>query len=221
MTRNPARPPAKADNDRRSDTSDPAGATSAHLQRLNEEAARRGSLSITEMISTMGKASIAFTVLILALPALTPIPGPFGLVFGTCLAIVSLQIIGGAEHLTLPGFIGRRRLSAATISLVVRHTAPVIARIERMLRPGRLAAFAGPAAQRLLGVPIFLLAVAIALPIPLGNFLPVIALVVIAAALLEADGLAATIGLGLSVLALTVTTGLLYGAYSATAWAIG
>lgn len=221
MTQDPTTPLEKDDDDRRSETADQAGATSAHLRKLNEEAALRGSLSIAEMISTMGKASIAFTVLILALPALTPIPGPFGMVFGTCLAIVSLQIIGGAEHLTLPCFVGRRRMSAATISLVVRHTAPAITRIERLLRPGRLSALAGPAAQRLLGVPIFLLAIAIALPIPLGNFMPVIALVVIAAALLEADGLAATIGLVLSVLALTLTTGLLYGAYSATAWAIG
>ncbi len=220
MTQDPGTPLEKGEDDRRSETPDQAGATSANLRKLNEEAALRGSLSIAEMIATMGKATIAFTVLILALPALTPIPGPFGMVFGTCLAIVSLQIIGGAQHLTLPGFVGRRRLSAATISLVVLHTAPAIAWIERLLRPGRFPALAGPTAQRLLGIPVFLLAIAIALPIPLGNFLPVIALVVIATALPERDGLAAAVGFSLSLLALTVTGALLYGAYSATTSAI-
>lgn len=121
----------------------------------------------------------------------------------------------------MPNFVGRRRLSAATISVVVRHIAPAVARIETLLRPGRFPALAGPTAQRLLGLPVFLLAIAIALPIPFGNFLPVIALVVIATALLERDGLAAAVGFSLSLLALTVSGALLYGAYSATAWAIG
>lgn len=197
------------------------GTTSAHLQHLREEAARKGSVSIAEMIETMGTSSIAFTILVMALPALTPIPGPFGMLFGTCLAIVSLQIIAGARHLRLPGVAGRRRMSADTVALVVRHTAPVIARVEKMLRPGRLPGLTGPTAQRLLGLPVLLLAVAIALPIPFGNFLPVIALVIIAMALLERDGLATLIGVGTSVLALAVTGGLLSGVFAAAGLMVG
>lgn len=218
MTHHPATTPESA---RRPDGCKPAGTASKHLQRLSKEAARKGGLSVAEMVAVMGNGSIAFTILILALPALTPIPGPFGLVFGTCLAVISLQIICGAQHLTLPGFVVRRRLSAATVAVIVRHTAPVIARVERLLQPGRLPALAGSVAQRLLGIPVYLLAITIALPIPFGNFLPVIALVVIAAALLEADGLATVVGLGLSVMAFSATVGLLYGAYSATTWAMG
>jgi hypothetical protein len=221
MTLEPAKPIEKTGDDEWPDASGRAGATSTHLRRLSEEATRRGSLTIAEMVATMGKASIAFTILILALPALTPIPGPFGMVFGSCLAIVSLQVMVGARHLTLIGFVGRRRMSANTINLVVRYTSPVIARIETLLKPGRFPALAGPTAQQLLGIPVFLLAIAIALPIPFGNILPVIALVVIGAALLERDGLAAAVGFSLSLLALSVSGTLLYGAYSATAWAIG
>ncbi|SES46231.1 exopolysaccharide biosynthesis protein [Rhizobium sp. NFR03] len=195
--------------------------TSSGLRRLKEEAARQGSLSVAEMVATMGTASFAFTILVLALPALCPIPGPFGMVFGTCLAIVSLQVIFGARHPTVIGFIGRRRMSAGTIAFVVGYTERVIARIEKLLRPGRLPALAGPTAQRLLGIPIFVLSIAIVLPIPFGNFLPVIALVVIAAAMLERDGLAAALGLLLSLIAFGVTGALLYGVYSATTWAIG
>lgn len=202
-------------------TGERKGTTSAHLRHLETEAARNGGLSITEMIGTMGTSSIAFGILVLALPALTPIPGPFGMLFGTCLAVVSLQIIAGARNLKLPGFVGRRRMSAENVALIVRYTAPTIARIEKMLRPGRLQAMTGPVAQRLLGIPVFLLAVAIALPVPFGNFLPVIALVVLATSLLETDGLAATVGLALSVVALSVTAGLLYAAYLATASSIG
>lgn len=211
-TRLPDRPPR---DPRRSP---PGGVTSRRLQDLNKEAVRRGSLSLGETIEVMGSSSIAFTILVLALPALTPIPGPFGLVFGTCLAMVSLQIIVGVRHLKLPRFVGRRRMSAKTIALIVRHSAPVITRVERWLRPGRMPTLTGRAAKQLLGLPVLLMAVAVALPIPFGNLLPVLALVIIAMALLEEDGLAAAVGVGVSMLALGVTAGLLYGAVAAAGW---
>ena len=195
--------------------------TSVHLQQMNEEAARKGGLSVAEMVETMGSSSIAFAILVLSLPALTPIPGPFGMVFGSCLAVVSLQIMAGARHLNLPGFVGNRRMSAETIALIVRYTAPVVSKVEKLLRPGRMPQLAGPSAQRLLGLPVLLLAVAVALPIPFGNLLPVIALIIIAMALLERDGLAVLVGLAAAVLALAVTTGLLYGVFSASTWVLG
>ncbi len=73
----------------------------------------------------------------------------------------------------------------------------------------------------LIGIPVFLLAVAVALPIPFGNFLPVLALTVIAVSLMERDGLATIIGLGLAGVALAVTVGLVYGTLFAAGWAIG
>lgn len=77
---------------------DPAmegGVASRRLARLRAQALEAGSVTLDGLMSAMGRSSIAFAILILSLPALTPIPGPFGMVFGTCLAIVSLQIIAG------------------------------------------------------------------------------------------------------------------------------
>jgi hypothetical protein len=53
------------------------------------------------------------------------------------------------------------------------------------------------------------LAVALALPVPLGNVPPVIALVAIALALLEQDGVALLVALGLSAVALMWVGGLI------------
>lgn len=194
----------------------PKGATSTLLMRVAEYTNRMGSISIEEMTTLMGSSSLAFTILVLSLPAATPLPGPFGMVFGSCLAIISLQIAAGAEHLRLPRFIGDRRLSASTVNVIVRYTAPMVARIERILRPDRLRALTGRRAQMMLGIPVFFLAVAIALPIPFGNILPVLSLVIIAAALLERDGLMTLIGVSVAVVALGATAGLIYGAASAT-----
>ena len=56
------------------------------------------------------------------------------------------------------------------------------------MRRDRLAVLAGKPVRMLLDIPIFLLAAAIALPIPCGNFLRAFALIVIAVALIERDG---------------------------------
>ncbi|MDZ4878894.1 MAG: hypothetical protein CLLPBCKN_008332 [Chroococcidiopsis cubana SAG 39.79] len=49
-------------------------------------------------------------------------------------------------------------------------------------------------AQRLLGLFILLMAIVIALPIPLGNMLPAIAIVVISLGMSEGDGLLVIVG---------------------------
>ncbi|WP_377293448.1 exopolysaccharide biosynthesis protein [Rhizobium sp. SG2393] len=197
------------------------GVASRRLAALAEHAAAAGSIDLGEMIDVMGRAGIAFVILALSLPALCPIPGPFGMVFGTCLALVSLQIIVGYEKVWLPRLIRRRRVSAGTIALIVRHTAPLVSRVEAWLKPNRMRSLTGRRAHMLLGIPVFLLAVIVALPIPFGNILPVLALTVIAVSLMERDGFATIIGLGLAGLAVIVTAALLYGTVFAAGWALG
>ena len=198
-----------------------AGTASLQLSALARAAGEAGTITLGELLAAMGRTSIAFAILFLSLPALTPIPGPFGMFFGTCLAIVSLQIIAGARSIWLPDVLARRTLSAATVELVVRHTSPLIRRVESVLRRDRLRPLTGRTAETLLGIPVFLLAVAIALPIPFGNILPVAALVVIAMGLMERDGLATLFGIVLAAVALGTSGGLLYGTASAFGWAIG
>lgn len=195
-----------------------AGVASQRLKRLSEHAMAAGSVSFDELLTTMGRASIAFAILILSLPALTPIPGPFGFVFGSCLAIVSLQILAGYSRIWLPSFIGRRRVSADTIALIVRYTAPLVTRVETFLKRNRMRHLAGPRAQAMMGLPVLLLAIAVALPIPFGNFLPVAALVMIALGLMERDGLVTMLGLVLGVVALMASAGLVFAAMQGVGW---
>lgn len=196
----------------------PVGVASQRLLRLTEHASAAGSVSLDELLATMGRASIAFAILILSLPALTPIPGPFGFVFGSCLALVSLQILAGYRRVWLPSFLGRRRISASTIALIVRYTAPLVTRVETVLKRNRMRHLAGPRAQALLGLPVLLLAIAVALPIPFGNFLPVGALVMIALGLIERDGLVTMLGLALGAFALIASAGLVFAAVQGVGW---
>ena len=182
---------------------------SARLRDLARLAHEQDGISVGEVLCGLGRTSMAFTILFLALPALIPIPGPFGIVFGSALALVAAQIALGRRTIWLPALLSRRRLSPSVVELIVRYSAPILARIEAVVRPGRLSVFTGGTMQWLLSFPIFLLAVAIALPIPLGNYLPVFALVAISVALMARDGLLILGALFVSALAFAATAGLI------------
>jgi hypothetical protein len=194
------------------------GTASATLSRLAEEADEKGGLTISDALDLMGRAGFGFVMLILALPALIPIPGPFGMVFGSALALCSLQFAIGLRSLWLPSILGRRKVSARAFASMHEHASPMIRRIEKIIRPDRLKAFAGRRMPFILALPVFCLAVAVALPIPFGNLAPVAAICVIAIGLIERDGLVVLIGLVLTLIALMVTAALLYAAAGALAW---
>jgi hypothetical protein len=136
------------------------------------------------------------------------------LVFGSALAIVALQFSFGARNLWLPRIIRDRRISERAFASLQRYAAPAITRIEKLVQPGRMESFAGDRLAYLLGLPVFVLAVAVALPIPFGNFAPVIAICFMALGLIERDGLVVLLGLLLTAVALAITLFLLRGAAS-------
>ncbi len=159
-------------------------------------------VSIGAMIDAFGKAGLGLTILMLALPSFIPIPGlPTGVVFGTALAILSLQVMIGADKLLLPGWIRRFSLPREPVVKGGAWIAPWFLKVEWILRP-RLSILSGRTAQLVLALPIFIHAVMILLPIPLGNQLPALAVIAFAFGLIERDGFAILAGAVLSVIAL-------------------
>lgn len=184
------------------------------LRKLADEAHARNGLTIKEALESLGKAGFGFVILLLSLPAMIPIPGPFGLVFGSALAIVALQFAVGVQSLWLPAFLGNRRISARAFGLLKHHASPMVAKVERFVRPDRMKVLTGRRLHYIIALPVFALAVAVALPIPFGNLAPVVALCVMAVGLIERDGLLVMLGLLLTLVALSVTAALLHGAAS-------
>lgn len=170
------------------------GVASTTIRRLADEAHARDGLTVGEVFQTMDKASFGFTMLLLSLPAMIPIPGPFGLIFGSALAIVTLQFAFGVQSLWLPAFLRSRRISARAFELLNHHASPMVGKIERLVRPGRMKTLTGSRLRYILALPVFALAVAVALPIPFGNLAPVTAICVIAVGLIERDGLVVMLG---------------------------
>ena len=167
-----------------------AGVASQRLLRLTHAIAAQERVSIGTVIDRLGPSSLGLVLLILTIPAIIPIPGPVGIVLGSCLALVALQVIAGARRVWLPRWLR-----------------------ERGLPTRRWMALSGRIARPFLGLAILAMALIITLPIPLGNILPVIALAMLALALLERDGVAVLWALAMSLVAIVWTIVLvLFGA---------
>ncbi|MCL6651278.1 hypothetical protein A6R70_03130 [Agrobacterium rubi] len=171
-------------------------------------------VTLAGLLDKLGDKAIAFVLLVFAIPAIIPTPGiPAGMIFGTALAILSLQIIFGSRRLVLPGFLGRLSVSRSLIQMTADRAAPRLAKLEALLRPRGhvLSKYLGHVA---IGLVIFLMAVLIALPIPFGNMLPGLAVLAIALGLAQRDDVAVLIGLLLAILSVLTSVAIIYGGWA-------
>ncbi|MGF7163661.1 hypothetical protein FHS85_005331 [Rhodoligotrophos appendicifer] len=163
--------------------------------------AARDRISIGDVVDQLGAAGFPALVLILVLTALIPIPGPYGMVFGTAVAILAIQMIFGRPKPWLPAVLMRRSVSTGLLVKAGSKMRSWLASIEKLHSPGRFKQLAGRETSRLAGLVIFPLSIMISLPIPLGNVPPVFAIAMIAFALILKDGFALVLGLFAAVLA--------------------
>jgi hypothetical protein len=195
---------------------------SDQLHRLADAVPEGGAMPLGEILERLGPSGFGLLILLLTLPAMIPIPGPFGMVFGSCLAFVGLQVLFGARRFWLPERMRRLDVSARLIKTIAEQAARWLTPMERFLRPRRMKIITFVGFRPFYGVPILLMAMIIALPLPLGNILPVLTLIVLALALLARDGLAVLAGLVLAVVSLAWTVFLIFAGatlvHSATVW---
>lgn len=163
---------------------------------------RRPRTTLGTLFDRLGEDGLGLALLILSLPTLIPVPGPIGMTFGSLIAVVALQVMTGARTLWVPSVLRRRELPGPALRGVIGRALPGLSRAERLLEEGRLSSLAGRRARVVLALPILLLAVAIILPLPLGNIAPALALVAFGLGLLARDGLMILVGLAASLLAL-------------------
>ncbi|WP_083943331.1 exopolysaccharide biosynthesis protein [Allorhizobium taibaishanense] len=169
----------------------------------------RARISVGDLFHAMGDRAFGALILIFALPNIVPTPPGTSAVTGAPLVFLSAQLMLGLKP-WLPGWITERSLARTDFAAIVSRIAPWLARGERLLKP-RLGFLVSGPMEHLLGIMAFILAVILALPIPLGNILPAIALSLFAFALLERDGLYALFGSVIFVLSIALVGGVVFG----------
>lgn len=163
--------------------------------------ADRDRIAIGDVVDQLGAAGFPMLVLVLVLPALIPIPGPYGMVFGTAVAILAIQMIGGWRKPWLPKILRSRSVSTDLLVRGAIRARGWLVTIEGLHSPGRFKWFIRRRTSRIAGLVVLPLSIMIGLPIPFGNVPPVLAIAMIAFALILRDGLALVLAFVAAVLA--------------------
>lgn len=155
---------------------------------------------LMDLAELLAERAFGMLLILFALPNFIPIPG-LSLVCGLPIAWLGVQMAAGRRKPWLP-----QRFASVTIDrvlfrqLIVR-VEPWMVRVERRLRP-RLFFFTSRLVERFLGGFLFALGITLALPIPLGNVPPGIAVIILALGLMERDGAVVLFGLLVGVVAM-------------------
>ncbi len=166
----------------------PVRRLSQDLRAILREANGRA-MTVAELESILQGRGFAMFILLLSAPFIVPAPG-LSVPFGIALMLLGLRIAIGQKAL-LPGFLLRRTLTYKTLDRVISPLASIAERFEKRIRPRMHFLQEHPWAVNLIGVGIvssaFLLS--LPLPIPFSNALPAISIMLLAAGLMERDGL--------------------------------
>ncbi len=168
----------------------------------------RERISIVDLLAALGDRAIGALLFIFAFPNVLPTPPGTSAVLGAPLLFLAAQLAFGRQP-WLPAIITKRSMSRDDFQSLIRRIAPWLARAEKLLKP-RMSSLALPPMEYLIGLVCLLLAILLALPIPLGNMLPALAISLIALGVLERDGVWVLAGLVTAGLAMMVVSGVVF-----------
>jgi len=152
-------------------------------------------VSFGQMLDALGERGFGLLLLLFAAPNLLPFPGVPGTSFVTGMAIlfISVQLILAKDEPAFPDWVSRKSFSRAQLSRFIVKTNPLLRWLEKPIRP-RLSPVVVGWGERMIGVVGVIHALTLALPIPMGNLPQAVALILLALALIELDGLMAIFG---------------------------
>ena len=159
-------------------------------------------MTLGEIETRLRGRGFALLIMLLSAPFLVPnIPGlstPFG--FAVC--IMGLRIAIGRRP-WLPQFVLRRELSYKLLDRIIRLLVKIVVRMERVVKPRMHFLQHWPGMLNLIGLGIFAggFFLLLPLPIPFTNTLPAVSILLLAAGMMERDGLFVLVGYATGLLA--------------------
>jgi hypothetical protein len=168
------------------------------------------------LLDSLGDRSFGVVLLLLALLGLLP---GVSAAAGLLLTIPAFQMVLGRPVPVLPRRVAAHRFEAKRLARAVLRVVPVLRWLERFIRPRWATPF--ETTKRAVGGVVLLLAASLLVPVPLSNVPPALAIVLIAFAYLEEDGMLLAIALAAALVLLGAAALAAWEAVSATGWVPG
>lgn len=152
-------------------------------------------MSLAELEDALKGRGVALVIIVLSLPFILPVPIPLlATVCGVPMIALGFTILVTGRGI-LPAFARRRRLSPDALAAIARGVRKVLRPVAWAFHP-RMGVMFWAVPWRLAGLSIVLAAFVLSLPIPVpfANMIPALALMHLAAGILQRDGIAVCIG---------------------------
>lgn len=171
-------------------------------------------LTLGDVFALHGQATQGALLVLLAVPCLLPLPGA-GTLMSVGIAAMVVPMWCGHPHCTLPKRVASLQLPPASAQRVLHVLAWFYAKAGLWTRT-RMTRLTEPAHRHWMAAWVAAMSVLIFLPIPFGNVLPALGLLLLGLGLVYRDGLAVLVGVATGLVALVLTTTL-----GAWAWELG
>ncbi|WP_201494550.1 exopolysaccharide biosynthesis protein [Rubrivivax sp. A210] len=183
--------------------------TSPLAQRLRDAAAalQGERVSVAALLRAHGPQAHGSLLLLMAVPCLLPIPGT-GTVLGLGLLAMALALWRGRPEAALPQRVAELEMSRAWAHRVLTTLATLYALAARVTQ-ARLAWVVAAPAHRWIAATVGAMGAVLVLPIPFGNVLPALALVLIGLGLVFNDGVPVVLGMATALATAALTLALL------------
>ncbi len=151
--------------------------------------------SIAQLLDAFHERGFGFFLFLIALPAALPVPA-IGLntIIALPLLILTAQQALGRQTVWVPTKWKTKQVSSAKIEGFITSAQPWIKRIEFFVRP-RLSFITQGIFSHFIGIAGFIMALAVAVPLPLTNTVPAFGIALMSIGVLMRDGLAVIGGL--------------------------
>lgn len=169
-------------------------------------------ISFGDLVDSFEGRAYGPLIVLFAAPNILPVALPgISAILGVPLLLLTGQLMLGQKRPWLPGFLRRRSIAREGFESLVGRIVPRLQRIEARVSP-RFLGLTGRAGKRAIGALGLILALIIMLPVPFGNAVPGLALVVMSVGLLGRDGMAVMAGGLIGMAGLAIASGFIYGA---------
>jgi hypothetical protein len=171
--------------------------------------ARRGKvMTVGGLLHAFGARAPGVLLMLLGVLLIVPKAGlPVGFIVAAGIALVAVQMLMGKTGFQVPERVAARELPPKAARRILLFSFRRFRWLEKHLKP-RMGRFTSASMKPLLAIVMLLLAAVVVLPIPFGDMLPGVAILMIGAGLVLGDGMAIIVGLGASVLGVGVILGL-------------
>ena len=150
-------------------------------------------LTLEEIVEAFGERGFGALILMVALVSLLPWPPGSKAILSVPIILMGLELAFQRDRVWIPRWTLNRGLPRETFARALKRVMKPIRLVERLSRP-RMPWLTGEIADVVTGLTCVFLAVMMALPVPFGDLLPGVTLIVLGVGVMQRDGVAVLLG---------------------------